>query len=197
MSWFGLQLLRHKIPCPRTIVETGAYYGDGIENMLKSSMFDTIHSIELSPRWVAHCRARFAEHADTVHIHEGDSATVLPTLALPNTPVIFYLDAHFSGGTTAGADIDNGCPVLRELQTIAARNVPGDIIFVDDMRLMGKESVGGEIGSEIYPRTTFDFRHVTPEAIHAALSGRTIVHMSMCTAADMVTEIDRLLIVLG
>ena len=190
MAWFVLELSRNSIPCPRTFVETGSYYGDGIHGLLNMGMIDTIHSIELSPELVKHCRTRFAGYSNKVHIHEGDSAAVLATLPLPLEPVTFYLDAHFSGGTTAGADIDNGCPVLRELQIIAGRNVAGDLIFIDDMRLMGKDTMSGVEGT-MYPPTRFDFRHVTEDAIKEALGKRDIKYMGMCTG------IDRLLIVLG
>lgn len=189
MAWFMMQLSRHNIPYPSVFVETGAYKGDGIANYLYCVPFKTIHSIELAPQWVAHCRTRFASNPN-VHIHEGDSATVLPTLPLPNTPVLFYLDAHYSGGPTAGASIDNGCPVLRELKFIADRNVSGDVIFVDDMRLMGKDAYSGIEGDEMYPVTRFDFTHVTNDAIRVVFTNRKIKVWEMCPG------IDRLMIVL-
>lgn len=185
MSWFVSTLMLQNIPIPTTFVETGAYKGNGIAEILRESRFFTsIHSIELSPKWVAHCQARFADQP-SVQIHEGDSATVLESLipTLPSTPVLFYLDAHYSGGETAGQDLDNGCPVLRELSALAKRNVAGDVIFVDDMRLMGKGSWSGLEGSE-YPVTFFDFRHVTVDAIEAALLPRKIAKKGMCRGFD-------------
>ena len=185
--------MRDNMKVPTTFVETGAYHGDGIHSLIQCGHFSAIHSIELMPKWVAHCKERFAAHPN-VHIHEGDSATVLEqmvqTNVLPNEPVLFYLDAHYSGGETAGDSTDNGCPVLRELQAIAKRNVKGDIIFIDDMRLMGKGSWSGVDGSQ-YPRTFFDFSHVTDDTITQALSPRNIVHKSMCHGFD------RMLVVLG
>ncbi len=74
---------------------------------------------------------------------------------------------RYSGGSTAGQSIDSGCPVLRELEFIARRNVTGDVIFVDDIRLMGKDSVSGIEGHEIYPHTRFDFRHAGMEEMQA------------------------------
>jgi hypothetical protein len=180
------------IPVPATFVETGAYKGNGIHDLLQESRFSTIHSIELSSKWVEHCKARFQDQP-RVHIHEGDSATVLERMIedniLPTTLVLFYLDAHYSGGETAGDATDNGCPVLRELIAISKRNVPGDILFIDDMRLMGKASWSGMAGSE-YPVTFFDFSHVTVDAIEKALLPRKIVKKSMCRGFD------RMLIVL-
>lgn len=184
--------MKARIQTPTIFVETGAYRGDGIQGLLQTGHFSEIHSIELSPKWVEHCKARF-QHDPSVHIHEGDSATILThmidTNQLPNSPILFYLDAHYSGGETAGDDRDNGCPVLRELEAIAKRNVKGDIIFIDDMRLMGRDSWSGIDGSE-YPRTYFDFRHVTEMAIEQTMASRKIVHKSMCRGYD------RMLIVL-
>lgn len=203
MSWFVTTLLRAGLKVPTTFVETGAYKGTGIRDLLKEPHFTEIHSIELSSKWANHCKSLFAENPQ-VHIHEGDSATVLEQMIadnkLPKEPVIFYLDAHYSGGETAGgkgtgdalhlnggnndSDSDNGCPVLRELQAISKRNVEGDIIFVDDMRLMGRASWSGVKGSDEYPWTYFDFSHVTLNSISAALEPRKITRQEMCRGFD-------------
>lgn len=187
-----LQLSRYNIAVPSTIVETGAYKGDGIHAYLGCLPFQTIHSIELSPQWANHCRQRFSSYSERVHIHEGDSASVLPTIDLPKSPVLFYFDAHYSGGSTAGESIDNGCPVLRELEVVARRNIKDDIIFIDDMRLMGCDSISGIEGDEMYPVTRFDFRHAHIDAMKHVFqqANRSIKIWQMCAG------IDRLMIVL-
>lgn len=189
-----LELSRHNIPVPSTFVETGAYMGDGIAQYLQCLPFQTIHSIELSPQWVKHCKERFAQYVDAgrVHIHEGDSATVLPTLTLPSSSVLFYLDAHYSGGSTAGESIDNGCPVLRELEYIARRNVSGDVIFVDDIRLMGRDSFSGVEGNAMYPLTRFDFRHANLDEMARVFERNN----RKCKVWQMCSGFDRLMIVL-
>ena len=121
MSWFYKTIRKLRIPVPTTFVETGAYMGGGIESLLLSLRFQQIHSIELSPKWAEHCQKKF-EAFPHIHVHEGDSATVLQRMIenneLPNEPVIFYLDAHYSGGETAGEKVDNyidpytGIPVV-------------------------------------------------------------------------------------
>lgn len=188
MSWFFRTLSRSGIQVPTTFVETGAYRGNGIQDLLKEKHFKEIHSIELSPKWADYCKKKFATQSQ-VHVHEGDSAAVLEEMiknsSLP-LPVIFYLDAHFSGGETAGKDRDNGCPVLRELKAISKRTVKGDIIFVDDMRLMGRASWSGIKGSDEYPFTYFDFRHATVEAMEKALEPRRIIRKEMCSGFDRV-----------
>lgn len=190
MSWFVLTLLRAGLEVPTTFVETGSYKGTGIQDLLKEPRFTEIHSIELSPKWANHCKEQFAQYPQ-VHIHEGDSATVLEQMIvddkLPKEPVIFYLDAHYSGGETAGGkEGDNGCPVLRELQALSKRNVQGDIIFIDDMRLMGRASWSGMKGSDEYPFTFFDFSHVTLSSIYTALEPRKITRQEMCRGFDRI-----------
>jgi hypothetical protein len=111
-------------------------------------------------------------------MHLGDSAVVLEELlasgVLPTEPVLFYLDAHWSGGETAGEDVDGGCPVLRELEVIARyrKKDVSDMIIVDDMRLMGKDSWSG--GNTEYPLTRFDWRHVAPEKMRDLMAGKRV-----------------------
>lgn len=165
MAWFLKEFRESGIEnIPKIFVETGAYKGEGIENYLKTDYFEEIHSIELSEKWFEYCKNKYQDYPK-VKLHLGDSARVLEELDLPKEPIIFYLDAHYSGGTTAGEDIDNGCPVLRELDFICRRNVKGDIVVVDDMRLMGNAMWSGTEGCESYPRTFFDFTHANVSAM--------------------------------
>jgi hypothetical protein len=136
MSFFINTLQNLGIECPRIIIETGAYLGDGIKTYLDSNYFYKIYSIELSNKYYLLNKEQFKEHAN-VELLEGDSSLVIKNLVenslLDNEPILFYLDAHFSGGDTAGENMYNGCPVLNELEAISNRNVKGDIIFIDDI----------------------------------------------------------------
>lgn len=179
MPWHLAVTKELNVATPTTFVETGAYMGNGIADALATGHFAQVHSIELSPKWHAHCTKRF-QSDPRVHMHLGDSAVVLEQLlisgVLPvDTPVLFYLDAHWSGGETAGADVDNGCPVLRELEVLAKyrKKDVADVIVVDDMRLMGKDSWSGGY-EEIYPLTRFDFRHAAPEKMRELLSHKRV-----------------------
>jgi len=165
MAWFAGECRRLGVEVPSVFIETGAYRGDNIAEVLQSPEFREVHSIELSEKWKSHCEERF-QNENRVHLHLGDSAEVLerflPTLD-QNVPILIYLDAHYSGGETAGEDIDKGCPVLRELDILKKhrKDCVGDVYVVDDIRLMGKASWSGNEGSTIYPRTFFDFTHVS------------------------------------
>ena len=98
-----------------------------------------------------------------------DSAEKLSELATSlAAPVLWYLDAHYSGGPTAfGNPEDGGWPLLRELGAISSRTQP-DVVIIDDVRLLGAARWEGTEDSLEYPRTFFDFRHVTLEHALAA-----------------------------
>lgn len=193
MSFFIHQLQKFSINTPKTIIETGTYKGDGIISYLSTNYFDKIYSIELSNKFYLLNKELFKDYSNVILL-EGYSHLVINDLVnnniLENEPILFYLDAHFSGGETAGEQFENGCPVLKELNTIAQRNVKGDIIFIDDMRLMGKAMWGGTDGCTTYPKTFFDFTHASYENIINSLNNRSIKLIYMCD------NIDRLLIIL-
>lgn len=186
MSWFVAALTRNSISIPHIFLETGSYLGDNIEHVLKSTEFKKVYSVEISERWYQHCTGRFSQNPN-VEVILGDSATVLEHYELPQEPILFYLDAHFSGGETGGEYIDNGCPVLRELGAICKKrsDISGDVIVIDDMRLMGVECWSGTVGDKVYPRTFFNFKHASLDAMNAVLgnSGRTY-KMIRCHDAD-------------
>lgn len=185
-TWFARACANLNVALPRVFVETGTYRGDGVAQNRPD--FQRVHSIELKKEFVDAARARFAQDKG-VTVHHGDSAEVLAVLAPAiDEPALFYLDAHFSGGETAfGQEADKGCPVLRELAALSARKQPGDVIVVDDMRLMGKAAYGGTPGDAVYPLTFFDFTHATKEAMLEALA-------RPCRAV-MAGDVDRMVIV--
>ena len=166
MSWFRSAIQEE---LPKIIVETGTYLGDGVSSYI--GYFDKIYSIELSEKYCQMAKAKFKSDS-SIEIIQGDSAQILRTDIFPHEPILFYLDAHFAGGETS----DNGCPLIEELEAIVARKVPGDVIVIDDMRLMGKADWAGTDGDDVYPRTFFDFTDITETKIREIIgSGYTIV----------------------
>ena len=118
---FGLSIL----------VETGTFKGDMIYAV--ESLFKEVHSIELGQQLFEEARQRFAAHPK-VHLHQGNSATVLPQLLKSlQDPVLFWLDGHFSQGITARADKDT--PIVEEIAAIYAHNATGHVVLIDDARL--------------------------------------------------------------
>jgi hypothetical protein len=107
-------------------VETGTYRGDGAATLARH--FRRVETIELSRRYALRAKLRFLANG-RVAVRHGDSALLLR----PSTePTLYWLDGHWSGGDTAGAERE--CPVLDELRATS----PGhdtDCYVIDDARL--------------------------------------------------------------
>jgi hypothetical protein len=142
-------------------IETGTYLGDGIKSVLNS--YEYIHSIELSEKWYNHNVEQFKNN-NNVKMYLGDSKKILPELLNSiNEPVTIYLDAHYSGGTTAFGDEET--PLLLELEILKNRKYD-DIIIIDDCRLLGKTGITG-CGPDhpIWPQMTYDWSNITESSI--------------------------------
>lgn len=121
------------------LVETGTYLGEMI-NAVKDS-FNEIYSIELDPSLYMKAKRRFV-NIKNIHIIQGDSSKVLSELlALIDQPCLFWLDAHYSGGITAKANLNT--PIMIELKSIFSHKIKGHVILIDDDRCF--------IGQEDYP----------------------------------------------
>jgi hypothetical protein len=111
-------------------VETGTFMGDMTSAM--TPLFERLYTIELSDFFFQKAVARFAPHPKVRPIH-GDSAKELERL-VPECDrcTLFWLDAHWSGGTTARGDLDS--PVSDELGAIFRSNEANHVILIDDAR---------------------------------------------------------------
>jgi hypothetical protein len=118
-----------------TLVETGTFIGDTPYELRND--FRRIITIELDPRLARNARKRLRRWPH-IQVVEGDSERWLRGLAPSLTePVLFWLDAHWSGGVTAiGAQAS---PALSELTTIMDRSMHRDVLLVDDARLFGTD----------------------------------------------------------
>jgi hypothetical protein len=123
----------------RTLIETGTYLGTMIE--ATKNNFARIFSIELDPTLYERARQRFV-HLHHVTLFQGDSSNVLPQiLTQVDSPSLFWLDAHYSGGITAKGDLDT--PIMSELRLIFEHSLTGHVILIDDARAF--------IGQDGYP----------------------------------------------
>jgi hypothetical protein len=120
--------LRDRLGLVRAI-ETGTYRGQGARQL--AEIFPRVTTIEIDPT-LARVSARSLEQLAGVEVREGSSRDVLPTLIDRSQPTLYWLDGHWSGGATGGADDE--CPVLAEIAATAAGN-PNDCVLVDDARL--------------------------------------------------------------
>lgn len=112
----------------KTLVETGTYKGDMVEAM--RGKFEKIYSIELGENLCKDAQERFRNNAD-IEILCGNSEKVLSDLVPKlNKPTLFWLDAHFSRGITAKADLDT--PIVKELEIIFRNKINGWVILIDD-----------------------------------------------------------------
>lgn len=142
-------------------IETGTYLGDGIKNVLNN--YENIHSIELSDKWYNYNVEQFKKY-DNVKMYHGDSKKILPELLnFIKEPITIYLDAHYSGGTTAFGEEE--VPLLYELEILQKRDYD-DIIIIDDCRLLGKTGIcGAGDNHPVYPTMTYDWTGITKNNI--------------------------------
>jgi hypothetical protein len=117
-----------------TFVETGTLYGDTIHAVRDD--FDQIYTIEIEKTLYLKATARF-RHLSHIHTICGDSGEMLK-MVLPkiNTPAVFWLDGHYSGGDTGKGLKDT--PIMEELSSILSSNHKG-IILIDDARMFNGE----------------------------------------------------------
>ena len=118
-------------------IETGAYFGGGIEDACHAG-FQRVYSIELSRTHYQHCLNRFLLNSN-IRLFYGPSndhlRMILPAIF---EPVTFFLDAHCSGGETAGTGQDY--TVLQELAVIRQYNKRHECaIILDDANTFGNK----------------------------------------------------------
>jgi hypothetical protein len=146
-------------------IETGCYLGNGVKEV--RDHYKKTFSIELSIKWYEYNVEQFKDDQRVIICH-GDSKKLLPNLLnLIQEPVTIYLDAHYSGGTTAFGEEET--PLLKELEILKERNFD-DIIIIDDCRLLGKSGYCGISPDDlIYPTMHFDWTNITGDAIKARM----------------------------
>lgn len=110
-------------------VETGTYLG--ITTEWASRHFEHVSTIELSDELFIKTSARLSDKKN-ISFYQGDSRDHLQNIINSiGKSAIFWLDAHWSGGETAGED--DQCPLLQELDIIYTS--PYDhIVMIDDAR---------------------------------------------------------------
>ena len=125
---------------PDVFIETGTYKGRMIYAVMPH--IPEIYSIELDQTHFRNAERRFAGYSN-IHIIQGQSGQVLPEI-LKNIDAkcLFWLDAHFSGGSTAKGDLRT--PIMQEIECILRHKRAAEhIVLIDDARLF--------IGRNDYP----------------------------------------------
>ncbi len=117
---------------PKVAVETGVWKAQTTQ--ILATLFREVHSIELSePLYQA--AAITCKNLGNVHLYNGDSALILPTLEF-DEPVFYFLDAHFMPLNRTKESIPGAFPLWEELDFIIERS-HSDIILVDDIHCFG------------------------------------------------------------
>ena len=112
-------------------VETGTYFGD--TTFWAASIFDNVFTIEIDPEMSKKAANRL-KSTKNIEFLIGDSREILPDLSRRITGrTLFWLDGHYSGSGTGGADFE--CPVMHEIEAISVIVIDEPIIFIDDARL--------------------------------------------------------------
>ena len=106
-------------------IETGACEGYSIQLALDSG-FSKVYSIELTDHYYNHCYNRFLNNQNVTML-KGDSIVELNKFLIDNqnVPFTYWLDAHTNDYT----------PIMEELEIVLSRNINGELIYIDDMRL--------------------------------------------------------------
>jgi len=112
-------------------IETGTHLGDTLAYIAQQKVVNAT-SIELDETFYRAAKQRFAGYPNVTML-EGDSGKLLPVLVHQlQTPALFWLDGHYSGGDTGKGVLDT--PVSAELEAILGSPVKGHVILIDDAR---------------------------------------------------------------
>lgn len=113
-------------------IETGTYKGRMVYAVMP--YVKEIYSIELDEALFREARKRFAGYTN-IHILQGQSGQVLrDVLSGIDGPCLFWLDAHWSGGSTAKSKSDT--PIMQELEcTLNHEEANNSVILIDDAHL--------------------------------------------------------------
>ena len=115
----------------RVFVETGTYKGKMVYAVMPH--VKEVYSIELDETLYHKAQRRFGGYYN-IHILQGQSGELLPkVLDNIDEPCLFWLDAHYSGGSTTRGESET--PIMQELQCILNHaNAEQHVILIDDAR---------------------------------------------------------------
>ncbi len=116
---------------PDRYIETGTLYGASAR--MASELFRTVETIELSKVMAADAAQRLFCYPN-VTVFQGASGDVLPSIDA-DEPCVFYLDAHGCKEINTAGQGHTG--LWDELEYLARREQPDDLVIVDDFHAFG------------------------------------------------------------
>ena len=115
----------------RHFVGTGTHWGDTLA-VIANNQHVHCTSIELAESFFQEAMIRFASHPN-VRLLQGDSGVLMPqVVAELREPALFWLDGHYSGGSTAKAGLET--PISAELRAVLDSPISQHVILIDDIR---------------------------------------------------------------
>lgn len=112
------------------VVEGGTYQGGTAKKL--SREFEKVYTIERSDVMFEKARKNLGCIQNIIQLR-GDTRDHLLKLVAENDDILFWLDAHWSGGDTYGEEDE--CPLLQELVIIFNSAIRNYAILIDDARL--------------------------------------------------------------
>lgn len=113
-----------------TVIEGGTYQGGTAKKLSKE--FKNVYTIEKSDVMFEKAKQNMGSIQNITQLR-GDTRDHLLSLASQNDNILFWLDAHWSGGDTYGEQDE--CPLLQELEIIFSSPMKNYAILIDDARL--------------------------------------------------------------
>ena len=119
-------------------IETGTYRGDNLADLHRANFFNNInrvYSIEINSHFIDVTKERFPYLKESKYdFILGDSSIELEKLIDKHNEdkIIFWLDAHFSGGLTGKSNIYGECPLLGELKHLEKLQKK-PLVIIDDI----------------------------------------------------------------
>lgn len=114
-----------------TFIETGTYTGNTSKNM--SKYFKKVYTIEASKKMYDVAQSNL-KNFENVELIFGKSQEVIEQLFPKENNILFWLDAHWSGGDTYGEEDE--CPLIAELRSIFKLSDNKNFcVLIDDARL--------------------------------------------------------------
>lgn len=146
---------------PDVFIETGTYKGKMVYAVMP--YIKEVYSIELDQTHFEKAWKRFGGYPN-VHILQGQSGEVLSNILKNiNKRCLFWLDAHYSGGSTARGETDT--PIMQEMKCILNHaEAEQHVILIDDARLFTSHSDYPALNTlksfvlDTYPEWTFQVK---------------------------------------
>ena len=113
-----------------TFIEAGTFMGGSAKEA--ANLFDKVITIEKSQGLYLEAQKNLAIISN-IKCYYGCTRDHVVSHLLPKDRPLFWLDAHWSGGKTAGEDDE--CPILDELALIFDKELDDYAVLIDDARL--------------------------------------------------------------